>query len=182
MNNMGEMLLDHYEKYLGEFIGAELYTDNRHQIQLLGFDKTIENCLLFATLGLSKYSECINNCCEVIMATDSDYDQCAKLFMNAIFYVVSNKMNFGRGVLIDGVDNIFESFSKQHNKVAVYFTETCVLPEEFSIIEGKCKVYMGFFVSRNEVDYVKKYGCEQFEELLEEKVVDVININRKSVI
>ena len=133
MNNMGEMILDHYQKYLGEFIGAEPYSDNEHQIQLLGFDKAIENCVLFATLGLSKYSESINNCCEVIMA-------------------------------------------------AVYFTESYVLPENFSIIEGKCKVYMGFLVSQNEVDYVKKYGCEQFEELLEEKDVDVINIDRKSVI
>ena len=133
MNNMGEMILDHYQKYLGEFIGAEPYSDNEHQIQLLGFDKAIENCVLFATLGLSKYSESINNCCEVIMT-------------------------------------------------AVYFTESYVFPENFSIIEGRCKVYMGFLVSQNEVDYVKKYGCEQFEELLEEKDVDVINIDRKSVI
>ena len=116
------------------------------------------------------------------MATDSEYDQCAEIFMNAIFYVLSNKMNFGRGVLIDGIDNIFEGFSKQHNKAAVYFTESYVLPEIFSIIEGKCKVYMGFLVSQNEVDYVKKYGCEQFEKLLEEKAVDVINIDRRSVI
>ena len=133
MNNMGEMILDHYQKYLGEFIGAEPYSDNEHQIQLLGFDKAIETSLLFATLGLSKYSESINNCCEVIMA-------------------------------------------------AVYFTEPYVFPENFSIIEGKCKVYMGFLVSQNEVDYVKKYGCEQFEEILEEKDVDVINIDRRSVI
>ena len=102
--------------------------------------------------------------------------------MNAIFYVMSNKMNFGRGVLIDGIDNVFEGFSKQHNKVAVYFTGSYVFPEDFSLIEEKCKIYMVFLVSQNEVDYVKKYGCEQFEELLEEKEIDVININRKSVI
>ena len=30
MNNMGEMILDHYQKYLGEFIGAESYSDNEH--------------------------------------------------------------------------------------------------------------------------------------------------------
>ena len=56
MNNMGEMILDHYQKYLGEFIGAESYSDNNHQIQLVGFDRAIEICLLFATIGLSKYS------------------------------------------------------------------------------------------------------------------------------
>lgn len=182
MNNMGEMLLDHYQKYLGEFIGAEPYSDNEHQIQLLGFDKAIENCLLFATLGLSKYSESINNCCEVIMGADCDYDQCAEIFMNAVFYVLSNKMNFGRGVLIDGIDIIFEDFSKQHNKTAVYFTESYVLPEDFSTVGGKCKVYMGFFISPDEADYVKKYGCEQFEELLEEKETDVIALDRNPAI
>lgn len=116
MNNMGEMLLEHYQKYLGEFIGAEPYSDNEHQIQLLGFD------------------------------------------------------------------NIFEDFSKQHNKTAVYFTESYVLPEDFSTVGGKCKVYMGFFISPDEADYVKKYGCEQFEELLEEKETDVIALDRNPAI
>lgn len=182
MNNLGEKLLDHYKEYLGDFIGADSYSDNKHQIQLLGFDKTIENSLLFATLGLSKYSKSINNCCEVILATDGDYDKCAEIFMNTIFYVLSNKMNFGRGVLVEGVDNIVEGFSKQHNKVAVYFTEVYIFPEEFSIIEDKCKMYMGFFISSKEVDYIKNYGCEEFEDLLEQNNVDVIEMDRPSII
>ena len=68
MNNLGEMILNHYEKYLGEFIGAETYVDDKYQIQLLGFDKAVENCLLFATFGLSKITETLDERCEIIMA------------------------------------------------------------------------------------------------------------------
>ena len=37
MNQLGEMLLDHYEEYLGAYIDAVPYSDNKHQIQLLVF-------------------------------------------------------------------------------------------------------------------------------------------------
>lgn len=182
MHDLGKILLDHYTEYLGDYIGVDLYSDNNHKIQLLGFDKAIEDCLVLATLGLSNYSESINNCCEVIIATDSDYDECAKFFMNAIFYVVQNNMDFGRGVWISGVDNISEGFAKRHNKAAIYFTESYILPEDFSTVEDKYKIYMGFFISQDEVNYLEKYGCEKFEDLLEEKEIDLIDLNRKSVV
>lgn len=181
MNNLGELIIDHLKEYLGDFIGVDPYSDNEHQIQLLGFDKAVENCLLFATLGLSKYSESINNCCEVVMATDGDYDKCADIFMNSIFYALANKMNFGRGVLIEGADSVAEGFSKQHNKSAVYFTDVYVLPKEFSMIEDMCKMYMGFFVSKKEADFIKQYGCERFEDLLEQNNIYVIKLNRSSL-
>ena len=182
MNNLGEKILDHYEKYLGSFIGAIPYSDNKYQIQLLGFDRAVENSLLLATLGLSKYSENINNCCEVVMAVDKDYDDCAEVFMNAVFYAVSNRMNFGRGTLIEGANNIIKDFSQKHNKTAVYFTEQYILPDGFTTIEEKCKIYLGFFVSKDEADYIKRYGSEKFEDILEQNNVDVIEINRPSVI
>ena len=41
---------------------------------------------------------------------------------------------------------------------------------------------MAFFVSKQEANYIKKYGCEKFEDLLEKKNVDVIEIDRISII
>lgn len=41
---------------------------------------------------------------------------------------------------------------------------------------------MGFLVSKEESEFIKKYGSEQFEDLLEEKDVDVIEIKRKSIL
>ena len=182
MIDLGKMLLDHYTEYLGDYIDSDVYSDDEHQIQLLGFDKAIEDCLVFSTLGLSNYSYSIHNCCEIIMATDCDYDACAEFFMNAIFYAVQNHMDFGRGIWISGADNISERFSKRHHKTAIYFTSAYILPEEFSMVEDKCKIYMGFFISQEEVDYIRKYGCRKFEDLLEEKEVDVINLDRKSAV
>lgn len=182
MNNLGETILNHYENYLGNFIGADPYADDNYQIQLLGFDKAVENCLLFATFGLSKFTQLANQCCEIIMASDDDYDNCAEIFMNSIFYVLSNNLKFEKGLLIEGADAIVENFSHKHNKSALYFTEQYIFPTTFTSIEDKCKVYMCFFVSEKETQYIKQYGCEQFEDLLEQKNVDVITLNRPSII
>lgn len=182
MNDLGEAILAHYEEYLGDFIGADPYSNEDKTVQLLGFDKAVKDCLLFATLGLSNYSDDIDNCCEIIMATDDDYDNCAEVFMNSVFYVLSNQMKFGRGVLIEGADSIVEGFSKKHNMSAVYFSTVYMLPEDFSSIEDECNFYMGFFVSKQEAEYIKQYGCEKFEDLLEQNNIDVIDLNRPSVI
>lgn len=182
MNNLGEMILNHYEKYLGEFIGAETYVDDKYQIQLLGFDKAVENCLLFATFGLSKITETLDECCEIIMASDDDYDSCAEIFMNSIFYVLSNNLKFRKGLLIEGADAIVTDFSCKHNKSALYFTEQYIFPDKFTSIEDKCKIYMCFFITEKEAQYIKQYGCEIFEDLLEQKNIDVIDIKRASII
>ena len=182
MSNLGEEILNHYESFLGNYMGVDTYSNGEHEIQLLGFDHAIENCLLFATFGFSKYSNNVNSSCEVIMAVDDDYDSCSEVFINSIFYLLSNKMEFGRGVLIEGTDSIIKDFSNRHGKVALYFTEVYALPEEFSMVNDECKMYMGFFVSKNEADYIKKYGYERFEDLLEQNECDVIELNRQSVV
>ena len=47
---------------------------------------------------------------------------------------------------------------------------------------AKCHIYMGVLVSKEESEFIKKYGSEQFENLLEKKDVDVIEIKRNSVL
>lgn len=175
--SLGETILDHYEKYLGEYAGADVYADEECEIQLLGFPETIKDCLLLATFGVSKYEEC-----EVILPVDDLYDECAEIFANSIFYALSNNIKIGRGVLIEGADNIVEGFSDKCGKTALYFTEAYPLPDEFATIDNKCHIYMGFFVSKKEAEYIKVHGSEQFEDILEEKEVDVINLNRSSVL
>lgn len=180
--NLGESILIHYGIFLGEYIGVDKYTSDEYTIQILGFDKTFKDCITFASFGLSNYSSLINNSCEVIMPVDDDYDNCAVVFANALFYALQEKMDFGRGTIIEGLDNIITDFSKMHNKAAIYFTESYVLPEEFSLIDNNLKMYMAFLISENELEYIHKYGCEKFENLLESAKVDIININRKSII
>mgnify|MGYP003248946486 FL=1 len=156
MKKLGELILNHYQYFLGDYIASDPYSDNTHQVQLMGFKDVIEDCLLFATFGMSGYAEEIKNCCEVVLATECDYDKCAEIFMNAIFYILENKMNFGKGVLIEGINNIDAEFSKKYNKTALYFTNIYILPEEFAIINNQCKIYMAFFVSEKEAQYIKE--------------------------
>lgn len=179
--NLGEKLLDHYSHFLGDYIGAEVYTNNDYEIQILGFPNAIKDCLVFSSFGLSKH-DCHGKCCEVILPVDNLYDECAEIFINSIFYVLSNNMSIGRGLLIEGADSIIEGFSEKCGKTALYFTDVYVLPEEFSFVDNKCHIYMGFFVTKEESEYIKKYGSERFEDLLEGKDVDVIEIKRKSVL
>lgn len=49
-------------------------------------------------------------------------------------------------------------------------------------IEHVWMLYMGFFVSKKEAEYFRENGCEKFEDLLEENDVDVMSLNRESVI
>lgn len=180
--NLGESILIHYENFLGNHIGVDKYSSNEYVIQILGFDKTFEDCVTFASFGLSNYSNLIQNCCEVIMPVDDDYDNCAVVFANALFYILQQRMDFGRGTVIEGLDNIIPGFSKMHHKTAVYFTESYVLPEEFSKVERGLKMYMAFFISEKELAFLHERGCEQFENLLESAEVDIMNVNRKSIV
>ncbi len=116
------------------------------------------------------------------MPVDDDYDNCAVVFANALFYVLQQQMDFGRGTIIEGLDNIIADFSKRHNKTAIYFTESYVLPEEFSKIEDHLKMYIAFFISEKELEFIHNYGCEEFENLLESSKADIINLNRESIV
>lgn len=76
--------------------------------------------------------------------------------MNAIFYILENKMNFGKGVLIEGINNIDAEFSKKYNKTALYFTNIYILPEEFAIINNQCKIYMAFLYQKKKHSILRK--------------------------
>lgn len=180
--NVGDLLLNHYEHFLGDYIGADVYSNGEREIQILGFPKAIENSMVFTTLGLSKYSDMINNQCEIALVVDESYDECAEVFANAVFYILSNRMNFGKGILIEGAGSIDANFVEKFNKTALYFTNVFILPEDFAFVNDVCRVYMCFFVSKEEAEYIKKYGSEKFEDLLDKSDVDVIDLKRKSVL
>lgn len=107
-----EMILNHYNKFFGDYAGSDIYHSSGQQIQILGFPKVFKDCLVFATFGLSKYSAEIQKQCEVVLSVDDYFDACAKILANAVFYIISNKMVFGRGILIGGADSIILGFSE----------------------------------------------------------------------
>ena len=63
--SIGDKILDHYTKYLGEYAGSDQYRFGDQIIQILGFPNVFKDCLVFATFGLSKYSEEIHRLCDL---------------------------------------------------------------------------------------------------------------------
>lgn len=179
-NNIGEEILNHYEKFLGIFEQRRVFKSNENvpSIQLLQYGNIFEGCKTYASFGLSKFSELINNTCEVILAVDDDYQKSAFILANVLFYIIENKLNFGRGTYIEGIENIDKEFVDRHRKNAVYFTETNVFPDEFSDINGIAKMYLAFFISQEEYNFIKNYGCEKFEDYLEKNEIDIMDLNR----
>lgn len=180
--NLGELLLDHYERFLGAYIGADIYHNGRQELQILGFPNAIENSMVFATFGVSKYADMISNQCEMVLAVDEAYDECAELFANAVFYILSNQMAFGKGILIEGAGNIVGDFTEKFQKSALYFTDVFLLPTDFAAVTGALRIYMCFFVSPKEAEFIKKYGSGKFENLLEQSEADVIALKRASIL
>lgn len=181
---LGEEILNHYDKYLGDYFQREVYriNDALPSIQLLKYSNIFENCMTYATIGVSNYEKVINNKCEIVMIVDDSYDECADLFANALFYVINKKIEFGRGIVIDGVDNLNKDFSAVYDKSAFYFTETYVFPDGFSHISHNKKMYMAFLISQRESEFIKNKGADKFEDLLESMECDVFDIRRKSII
>lgn len=179
-NNIGELIINHYEEYLGIFEEARLFKgdENMPSIQLLQYDKVFDGCKVYASLGISKFSELIQNTCEVVMIVDDDYQNTCSILANVLFYIIKNNMSFGRGTYVEGIKNINQDFSFKHNKDAIYFTEPYAFPDEFSDISKDVKMYLAFFISEKECNYIKKHGCEKFEDYLEENNVDIMDINR----
>ena len=179
-NSIGEEILNHYEKFLGIFEERRLFRGNEDMpsIQLLQYSNIFKGCKTYVSFGLSKFSKMINNTCEAILAVDDDYQRAALILANVLFYIVENKLSFGRGTYIEGIENIDKEFADRHKKNAVYFTETYVFPDEFSDINGTAKMYLAFFISQEECNFIKNYGCEKFEENLEEYEIDIMNLNR----
>lgn len=67
--DLGETILDHYNQFLGDYIGTDVYTNGDYEIQILGFPNAIKDCLVLTSFGLSNHAS-QGDCCEVILPVD----------------------------------------------------------------------------------------------------------------
>ena len=178
MENLGKAIFQHYEKYLGEMIGAD--NNARWNFQLMGYQDPVHNCLTFATMGLSLRKQELGSCCEAVLTTDGDYDACAWIFTQVLDYLLENQLPVSRGLSIGGIDHLDPQFFNAHGKSALYFTEATMFTPAFRQVEDRCKIYMAFFLSPGEECYLRKYGTEAFEKKLEEQKTDIVALDRKS--
>lgn len=179
-NNIAEKLLSHYEEYLGGHPSVQLYKNQEGaSIQVLEYENVFEGCKTYMSFGLSNFGADIHNKCELVLNVDDDFDRASCVFANVLMYLVENNAHFYKGSYIGGISAFDGDFCAEHKKSGVYITEAYPFPEEF-LKCGDIKIYMCFFVSEQELEYLEKYGSDGFEDYLEDNEIDIMELNRKA--
>ncbi len=92
--NIGELIISHYEKYLGNFVDAKIFAafSENYPIQLLEYENVIEDLKTFVTIGFSKYAETVNNKAEIMFSVDKKIENYASIFRNSLFFITDNRI------------------------------------------------------------------------------------------
>ena len=175
MENLGKAIFEHYEKYLGEMIGADSYPEQ--DLQVMGYLDGVHSCLTFATLGLSLHEQELGCLCETVFTTNSDLDACADVFVKALQFILKENLPMGPGLAINGLP---EEFRQDHGKTALYFTEATQFAPAFRLVDQRCTLYMAMLLTAEEEEYLHKNGREKLEALLEANQADTIDPDRPS--
>jgi hypothetical protein len=183
----GQYYFDHYEKHLRNLTGQSVFRqdDQSPSIQVLWYDKVFSGCRVFATLGLSHYSNSLGKVAEILVSVDSGWTDIPYLVANVLFYIVQHQMKLGWGMGVSGLGTINPDFAKMYNKEALYITNPSAFPEVLSHV--RCNgatgdILMGLFLSKSEYAYFEQHGADKLEELLDMKEVDPFSLERPSVI
>lgn len=180
--NIAEILLSYYEDFLGNYTSVQLYKNEEGEsIQVLEYEDIFEGCKTYMSFGVSNFSEYIHNKCEIVLNVDNDFDRASCIFANVLMYLIENKVHFYKGSYIGGVAAFDEDFCAKHKKAGIYITEAYPFPEEFLMCDD-IKIYMCFFISDEELEYLKKYGSDSFEDYLEENEIDIMELNRAAFV
>ena len=178
MENLAKLIFTHYETYLGEMVGADNVP--RWNLQLMGYQDPVHSCLTFATMGMSLHKDTLGTCCEAVLTAEDDYDSCARIFTQVLEYILDQGLPLGPGMTIGGIDQLDPQFFNDHGKSALYFTDCTMFNPAFREVDGRCRIYMAFFLSPGEECWLRKHGTEAFEKRLEEQKTDIVSLDRKS--
>ncbi|MBR1815568.1 MAG: suppressor of fused domain protein [Lachnospiraceae bacterium] len=181
----GEIIYD-YTEGLGNILPVRRYyykNDKKYIVQK-EYDNAIDGYTIYITLGLSNYSRFINKKCELVMLFNDDIEASGKAMMKIIMKTIKEKYDFSDSLLISDCDiNYYaEGFEERHSKNAVYITQKDNVINKLPFITNECELYIAFFITKQEAEYIKEYGHKKFEEELNKNNVDIGNINRKSII
>ncbi len=191
MQNLGSDYLDHYERYFGNPIYRDVMEadDLPRKIQLLRYDNVFEECMTFASLGVSSYSnELLGDFFEVVVVVDKYFEHIPKMVFSIFRAAINKGVKFEWGSYFTGLEDVDREFVSATGKDTLYVTLPSPLPEDFLNVvtdnsfliknEIKPKVFMCLFISSEEKEFLKINGKEMFEDQLEEMGVDPFDLCR----
>jgi hypothetical protein len=166
------------------------YWDNDHSSQIHvmeAADRPEPGITSYSTIGLSEYpifknGEVLNLRTEFVGACDSRFEGFGNIIATSAFCIVNSKWFCAPGTIFPDVVRMHDLSSTLSD---VYFTVPFLWAEQFKALDlGQRKVAWLLMVpiSRAETEFARKNGPVQLEKLLEERQVDVCDLNRPSVV
>lgn len=181
----GECYFNHYEKFFGSPLERRVFRDPNFEtsIQILAYENVMENCIVFATLGLARL---LSTPVELVSPVDDIFDEIPHVLASAGFAVAVRNAEIKAGGYIAGVAPVSHGIARHFgNESALYVCTPYCLPSEFGSfscngIEVKCMYALP--IHDSEVAYLRNAGPSNLEKLLELSDADLFSMSRPASI
>lgn len=187
--NLGETYLAHYERYLGD-VDPETHVLLKHDgatVQILDHSDAMLDTHVLVTLGLTHYQDVLRDVIEVVVPTSEMDDVVLEAVTASLSFLLHLKTPIEGVSYLRHLHRSVPAFFERYGKSAFAFTTPYPFPDDFARVRleltGRLgKVWMGFFLSEAEVQFIEREGFDAFTTLLEEQGVDVIELARPSMV
>jgi len=156
--------------------------ENKHKIYILNtIDPIDNNVIFFSTISLTELAPHNNNF-EILITGYQKYEEIANVLSTTAFFIIKNKWKSQIGVVFE---TIVEEYYPDKSVKHLLFVEPYLWEdklEDFSIDERKINFLLAIPITQAELEYKNTYGHNALENLLEEKNIDIFDIDRKSII
>jgi hypothetical protein len=182
-----KLFWQHYQRAFGKPYDWQDYEQDQFStpIRLVTYDRAYREYRVFASVGLTEYSDELQQRGEVIVLADAAPKDVPFLMVNALFFMIGKRIPLASKYCIGGVDVLLPRFAEQFGKSALYFTDATGFPEGFERVEAggeSAGVFQGIFVSPQELAFIQRHGGAEFEAKLEEGDADPCSLRRPSVV
>jgi hypothetical protein len=154
-------------------------------LRLVTYDRAYREYRVFASIGLTEYADELQQRGEVIALADAAQKDIPFLLVNALFFLIGQRIPLASKCCIGGVDVLLPRFAEQFGKSAIYFTVATGFPEGFERLEADgetAEVFQGIFVSPQERAFIQRHGGDEFEVKLKDSDADPCSLRRPSVV
>jgi hypothetical protein len=181
-------LIDHLESFLGPIDGAWQSTELSSTIRVAAFhQKPFDTADTYVTLGLSDeilpsgLGRDIRQ--ELVFATYESFPKVAisSFLLTFAEYILSKRRALLRGDIVGPSEPIIPGVPLN----AVYSTIPVIFSEGFATFGGTLPPTVLVWLlplHGVEAEFVKRNGWNEFEEMLEAKDIDLLDLNRKSIL
>jgi hypothetical protein len=174
--------LRHFARHFGKPFDVEAYRSATGvSLRLATYDLRYKNFRVYASIGLAE--EVNEDIGEVILLSDDFGNDVPYIFVNALFFILDKDIPLASRFAVAGVDSLRPDFAEHYNKVAIYYNLADGFEKGFGQVECDSEtghVYQGIFISRAELDFLRRQGPDAFEERFNKQDAELCSLRRES--